>query len=209
MNPLDIDSDLDRVKASLGLQPGFAAARSLAVVAGVPGEGCSTLALHLARSFARERGARVLLLDASFRDPQLHREAGVALTPGLVDLLAAPGPAPEPSSGADGVALIPAGRLAEAGLPHAWPAALRDLLDLLAQHYDRMVLDAGALLAYPEAAAVLGAADAAVLVVRSGGLPGAAVAETRRRIAQAQPNLLGVVLNRPRDPVPGWLARRY
>jgi Mrp family chromosome partitioning ATPase len=207
MNPLELD--IDRLRASLAAHPGFAGTHSLAVAAGVPGEGCSTIAHELARGFARDRGARVLLLDAAFRAPRPHLQAGVAPGPGLVDLLGGDDPPPAPAPvGADGVALIPAGSLDGQGLPAGWPAALRDLLTGFAQRYDRIVLDAGALLAYPEAVPVVAAADAAVLVVRSGGLPGAAVVEARRRIGPIQPNLLGVILNRPRTP-PGWWARRF
>jgi len=61
--------------------------RSLAVCSAAPGDGKSTVALHLAQS-AASMGQRVLLVDANFRLPQLHNKLGLPNHKGLSDLLA-------------------------------------------------------------------------------------------------------------------------
>jgi succinoglycan biosynthesis transport protein ExoP len=61
--------------------------RSLAVCSATLGDGKTTVALHLAQS-AASMGQRVLLVDANFRQPQLHNLLGLPNHKGLSDLLA-------------------------------------------------------------------------------------------------------------------------
>jgi len=59
---------------------------SLVVSSAVPGDGKTTVALHLAQT-AAALGQRVLLVDANFRLPELHIKLDVPQAPGLSDLL--------------------------------------------------------------------------------------------------------------------------
>lgn len=62
------------------------AIRSLAVCSAAPGDGKSTVALHLAQT-AAAMGQRVLLVDANLRQPQLHNKLNLPNQKGLSELL--------------------------------------------------------------------------------------------------------------------------
>lgn len=64
-----------------------ASVRSLVVGSAAPGDGKSTVALHLAQA-AASVNRRVLLVDANLRSPQLHTRLGLPNHKGLSDLLA-------------------------------------------------------------------------------------------------------------------------
>ena len=59
--------------------------RSVAVSSAMPGEGKSTVALHLAQA-AAAMGQRVLLVDADLRDPKVHSYLNISNEKGLTNL---------------------------------------------------------------------------------------------------------------------------
>lgn len=56
------------------------------VTSTAPGEGKTTMALSLARSYALS-GKRTLLIDCDLRKPSIHRHLGISSSHGLIDLL--------------------------------------------------------------------------------------------------------------------------
>ncbi|HYE03481.1 MAG TPA: hypothetical protein VD963_09635, partial [Phycisphaerales bacterium] len=60
---------------------------SLLVIAGMPGSGATTVVTNLAMGFAASE-RRVLIVDANFRRPGVHRVFGLRDGPGLADVLA-------------------------------------------------------------------------------------------------------------------------
>lgn len=60
--------------------------RSLVVSSACPGDGKSTIAVHLAKTVV-EMGQRVLLVDANLRSPQIHTQLQLPNTEGLSELL--------------------------------------------------------------------------------------------------------------------------
>lgn len=63
-------------------------ARMILVCSANPGDGKTYCAANLALSLAAERDTEVLLVDADFAKPDVHRRLGVADGPGLLDALA-------------------------------------------------------------------------------------------------------------------------
>lgn len=61
--------------------------RSLAIISAAPGDGKSTIVLHLAQT-AAAMGRRVLLVDANLRNPTIHTMLGLSNTEGLSNLIA-------------------------------------------------------------------------------------------------------------------------
>ncbi len=63
-----------------------AAGRSLLVTSSLSGEGKTFVAVNLAIIYA-QLGARVLLLDANLRDPDIHNHFSIPKNPGITDIL--------------------------------------------------------------------------------------------------------------------------
>jgi capsular exopolysaccharide synthesis family protein len=72
--------------ASLWFLSGDAPVRSLVISSAAPGEGKTTVAVHLAQVVAM-LGRRVLLVDANLLTPQIHTRLGLANAHGLADIL--------------------------------------------------------------------------------------------------------------------------
>ncbi|MEX0627597.1 MAG: GNVR domain-containing protein, partial [Cucumibacter sp.] len=73
-------------------EPGSGSARGsvLMVCSAIPGEGKSTLALSLGRSYALS-GKRPILIDCDLRKPSIHRHLGIQPSRGLYEFLASHG----------------------------------------------------------------------------------------------------------------------
>ena len=137
----------------------------IVVVSARPGEGRTTVAVHLAACLA-ESGKRVLVVDADVQRPRAHRLLGVPPGLGLTDLdnddvarLVRASVVPgvrllQAGTGSHGVALLPL------VLPRV-VAAARELADVV-------VVDCPAMLAGTEAMDAMSNADAALVVCRAG-----------------------------------------
>ncbi len=169
--------------------------RRIGVVGAVPGEGCTTVALGLARALAGQPGQRVLLLELDFENPTLDLE--LRLEPpetGVVRFLEGRGEVPLLRRPAPGLWLLSAGA---ARRPTAGTGLARRLPRLLAaadRVFDYVIGDCPPLSENRSGLQPLDHMDATVLVVSSRRQP----LETLRRAArQLRPDqVLGMVLNR-------------
>jgi capsular exopolysaccharide synthesis family protein len=87
--PLSVFSEsLRRVRSSIETATHRAMPRCPVVMvsSGIPGEGKTTIALALARTYAMA-GKRTLLIDADLRKPSLHTQLGIPQQIGLLDYL--------------------------------------------------------------------------------------------------------------------------
>ncbi len=136
------------------------------VCGATPGEGVSRLAGSLAAVLA-ERGVRTLLVDADLRSPSLHVAFGVAVEPGLREVLQGGG------ASVFGVQRLPGGlELLPSGGTVADPPALLDgaalgkLVEAVRGAYRAVVLDCPPAAGAVDYALLAGHADVALLVVR-------------------------------------------
>jgi Mrp family chromosome partitioning ATPase len=167
-----------------------AAARSIAVVAANPGEGCTTIAEALWRRAALA-GHSALLVELNRDRPALASRLGNA------------GPGQILSFGNDGLGLM--AEPSDAMLD-TWrdPARLAEAIAGWHQTYDTVVLDGAPLVArgaqgLPGLACAT-AAEATMLVVLAGRTPASAVREARQALTRAGARLLGTVLNDRDNP---------
>lgn len=171
--------------------------RTVAVVAAQDGHGVSTTALNLALS-AAGAGRRTLLIDANIRTPALHLPFNVPLSPGLAEILLKKAVLKDAVRAAktSNLYLLPAG--AVTGSPHALfqPLLLHPIFEQIKNTYDFAVLDAPAVLRYPDALHFARFADGAILVVPAEGAAQRAEQELRRRLERVDVKILGIVLNR-------------
>jgi polysaccharide biosynthesis transport protein len=181
------------LRTSVLFDSGGALPRILLVTSSTPDEGKTTVSTNLAISMAM-LGRRVLLVDADFRRPSLHRVFGVPRPHGLMEQLEGTRPWQQSvrHEVSPGVDLITAGAHTE-GPPDLFSSpALQSWLEEVSAAYDLVIVDAPALyINMPDARILAHAADGVLLVVRSGSTSRDLV---RRFVAQT-PNLVGLVLN--------------
>jgi capsular exopolysaccharide synthesis family protein len=165
-------------------------------------EGKTVCSVNLAVSLA-EGGARVLLVDADLRHPACHRALGADNALGLSSALAyghALAGAIRPLHGSR-IDFLPAGPAVRNPTALLGSSHLRDQLELLADRYDFIVLDAPPVLPVSDALVLAREADGVVLVVRGHDSPHELVRRARDQLLLANATLLGTIVN---DVDPGW-----
>lgn len=143
--------------------------RTIAVTSATPGEGKTTSAINLAIVTSLSVGRRVLLVDCDLRRPKIHSSLGITPEAGLAEVLT-------DQIGLDQAVVKPEGMgleiLAVRGRP-ANPsellgsARMREVMEEVAQRYDRVILDTPAALGLPDAKVVADLCDGIVVVVRA------------------------------------------
>ena len=165
-----------------------------------PAEGKTTVVQNLGIALA-ETGRRVLLVDADFRRPHLHREFSLPNEWGLIDLLSEDQPLSEypperlgSFTGLPGLSILP-NRVTQNNVSKAlYSPRLRTILESLAKRYDMVLVDAPPLLSVADARIIAPLTDALILVLRCGVTNRESAMEAYQRIQEDGLTLLGTVL---------------
>lgn len=176
-----------------------------------PGDGKTTLASNLAVAIAQS-GKRVLLVDADFRRPRVHRLFGVANDVGIVNVMTdavALDAAIQRVPQIDNLSVLPCGPRPPNPAELLTATRFKDLLDRLTLEYDFVLVDTPPLLAVTDPSTVAPRVDGVVLALRLGR-------NTRpqaRRAIEVLHNLgvkvLGVVVNGVGSNTPGYGGSGY
>ncbi|MBV8725302.1 MAG: AAA family ATPase [Candidatus Eremiobacteraeota bacterium] len=173
--------------------------KTLAILSARRGEGKSTVALNLAKSFASLQ-AGILLIDADLRKPTLHEKAGCGNAVTINDVLRGS------ATLEDAVQALAPGLDLLAGQKDENPVALlqssfKSLLERAAQKYSMIIVDAPAH-AVSDALLIAADTEASLIVVGADR-----VAETETQALLARINLIGagngvigLVVNRDHPP---------
>lgn len=165
-----------------------------------PAEGKTTVVQNLGMVLA-ETGRKVLLIDADFRRPHLHRKFGVPNERGLIDLLAEDRPLDVGSSepwevptGIPGLSILP-NRITQHNVAKAlYSPRLRAVLEMLIKRYDMVLVDAPPILSIADARIIAPLTDALILVLRCGVTDREAAFAAYQTIQDDGLSLLGTVL---------------
>lgn len=169
--------------------------RTLLVSSAAPAEGKTVSAVNLAYTLARPGCERVLLLEGDLHRPALLNRMGVKRERGLADWLEQRLPLAQCMARWSGLPLwlLPAGR--RRGLPlellQTWSPAF--ILQLLAPHFDWIVVDSPPLLPMADAVHWARAADGVILTVRADRSRLSDIQLAVRQLEREK--FLGVVLN--------------
>lgn len=181
--------------------------RTLGLTSSEPGEGVSTVAAQLAVVAATGSPYRVLLVDANLARPTVHRLFELPLTPGLADVVSDPTGASEAirPTALPNLSVLCAGKSESS----AWldGGELSEAFEAVRTGHDLVVVD---LPAVGQSSAALRWArllDGVILVVEAERVRGEVVQRVKQRLAGANATLLGAVLNKQREHLPGWLNR--
>jgi len=161
-----------------------------------PREGKTTTAVNLAITMA-QAGSRVLLVDTDMRRPRLHRIFGVANKTGVTTILTGDAAIEEVVKDTE----VPGLYLLASGITPPNPAELcqsesfRQLLDDLAERYDRVILDSPPIMLVTDAVILSTLVNGAVIVARSGATSRVALTEATRYLLDVGSKVLGCILN--------------
>jgi succinoglycan biosynthesis transport protein ExoP len=182
--------------------------RSLVITSPSPEDGRSVVAVNLAITMA-QAGARVLLVDANFRQPRISQlfEAGQK---GLSDALTAQ------ANWSDLITEVRTNLyvMASGPLPPN-PAELlgsdqmRQMVAEMSERFDRVLFDVGPALVVSDAMCLASMTDGVVMVLRAGVNSLGVAQRTRNTLKEANGHILGVVLNGVRAMAGGYLRKHY
>jgi receptor protein-tyrosine kinase len=168
--------------------------RVVMIASALPAEGKTLTATNLALTLSESYRRRVLLVDGDLRRPSIHDVFQVPNVAGLSDGLAADTERKLPL-----IQISPLLSLLTAGRPEPDPmgaltsSRMRQVITEAAAAFDWVVLDTPPVGLMPDANLLAAMVDVAVLVVRAGATPVAAVQRATQAIGREK--VLGVVLN--------------
>lgn len=180
--------------------------KSILVMSGMPGSGATTIASNLALSLAASE-KRVLLIDANFRRPNLHKVMGLQEAPGLADLLAGARDLRQTiqATSTANLDLLSAGTR-DARVPEKLSAqAMIKVLADVRDSYDVIILDTAPAVVAGDGLALANKCDASILVVRAMQDKRGLVARIKNELADSRSELLGVVVNAVRSAAGGYM----
>jgi capsular exopolysaccharide synthesis family protein len=182
--------------------------RCIGLVSASPGDGTTTMALGLAAALAQEPGRRVLVVEATVREPALERILGLRPAPGLNQWL---------ESSEDGTVLLrhlkPWGfTLLSGGKPDSAPGErlasdrMAHLVSAVRDAFDFVIVDCPPLEPVADSLVLQDMLDGFLFVVRARHTARNAV---RRACSHLKPeHVRGVVFNDREEILAGWLDRR-
>jgi capsular exopolysaccharide synthesis family protein len=180
------------------------------VASALPGEGKSTVAYNLGLALG-EVGKRVIIADADFHRPTLHRTAQTKNERGFTDLLAGTGDLSQSLTQiSDGVRLAPRGSgltvPARAGLGSR---RLVEVLTGMSAEADYVLIDSSPALLIPENLYVAAAVDGIILVADSGSTRPRDLLRAKELLEHSGTPVIGVVVNRMPLKSVNYYYRRY
>lgn len=167
---------------------------SIVVTSSVQGEGKTETSTNLAKVLA-ETGARVLLIDADLRRPQVGARLGLDDELGLSDVLTGRADLNDVLLSVDDLSVLTAGTVPPNPSELLGSEAMAELLALVEAHFEYVILDAPPLLPVTDAAILSHQAGGAVVVARSGVARQNQLTEALSTLEAADASVYGVVLN--------------
>ncbi|MBN1361611.1 MAG: polysaccharide biosynthesis tyrosine autokinase [Sedimentisphaerales bacterium] len=196
---------------------GEAGPKTLLVASGNPSDGKTSLACNLAEAFVAKH-EKVLLIDANLRQPRLHlvfprgaSEASGERRPGLTSLLlgqCAVNEAIHPS-GIEGLHLIYAGPATANPADLLAGQAMRELIQRVPQHYDRVVIDSPPVLLVSDVKMLARLTDATLLVFNATATRRGAAQRTIFELHEVGANVIGCVLFGAEAIKGGYFRREF
>lgn len=188
------------------LQAGY---KTLLVAAGAPESGATATVANLAMQ-AAATDQRVLMIDANFRRPGLHKVFKLGEGPGLGDVLTKKHTleqAVQQTTQAN-LTLLSAGSAAARAIPERLATeSMTQLLAEAAAKYDLVIIDTAPAMVAGDAMSLANRVDSVILVVKALSEKRGYLARLRDQFADVKAELLGVVLNGVRGTAGGYLKK--
>jgi capsular exopolysaccharide synthesis family protein len=183
----------------------------LAVVSSHSGEGGSTVAANISTMLAQQGDGLVLLVDANIEHPSVHEIFETRLSPGLANVIVPDRKINENiivSWCAENLHILTASTTNGYSLPIFHPGHFSKLMSSMKEYYRYVVIDMPSLKDTNSATRLASLCNGVVLVVEMERLRREVVVRAKAQLLRWNANVLGVILNKRRFHIPGWLYRR-
>ncbi len=182
--------------------------RSILITSPGAGDGKSTVACNLAAGLALN-GRRILLVDANFRRPELHKIFNLTNEAGFSDALNQLDTLPQNihESQVPNLAILTSGPKPVNATELFESQLLVDFIEKALEEFDHVVFDSGPLLVVSETVALAPRVDGVVTVVRARHNSRGLLVRMRDTLRQLKAEHLGVLLNGVRAQGGGYYGR--
>ncbi|MBH5317311.1 CpsD/CapB family tyrosine-protein kinase [Paenibacillus sp. GSMTC-2017] len=171
--------------------------RSILVTSPSDGDGKSTAAINLAISMA-QRGDQVLLIDANFRNPVLHKIFNAQISPGLSNVLTQQLTFAEATHATEveGLELLTSGLSYTNSADMLDSQSMKEIIEMATKRYDRIVIDCPPVLNVPDTNALVNKCDGVVLLLNCGKTTHSKALEAKQSLTFAGAHIIGAILNK-------------
>ena len=186
--------------------------RVIMVTSSVKGEGKTTITASLARIMAMGEADKILLVDCSVKNPNLHELFGVENKMGIVEYLEGSAEFKDVVKPVDqGVLdLVTAGILKEFSLAHSLfnSDRMEQFVKEAAEAYDYVFIDTAAVLEAPETAIIGSFVNGSIMMINSGKTKREVIKRALLMVEKLEGKFIGTVLNRKKYYIPDFLYKR-
>jgi protein-tyrosine kinase len=197
--PAELAEQFRRLAATLHHAQLVNGLKVIMVTSARPGDGKSLTAANLALTLSESYRREVLLIDADLRRPSLHQLFDVPNVAGLNDgLLSRDDERLAAVKITSTLTLLPAGRPVPDPMSGLTSQRMRTILEEASARFDWVILDTVPVGLLADASILAGMVDGALLVIRAGETPHAAVAKAAEALTRDR--IIGVVLNGAEQP---------
>lgn len=202
-----VAESIRQIRTALLKQMDESGHRTCVIVGGMPGSGSTSVVTNLGLACAGvER--RVLLVDANFRRPSLHRVLGVKEGPGLADVLAGEGDLERTIQAVnDRLHVLSVGSSEHRLFERLGTQPMGDLLNKARTMYDIVLIDTPPAVVSGDAKAIAQYSETSVLIARALSEKRGMVARFKNELGDAKAQMLGVIVNAVRSAAGGYLKR--
>ncbi len=199
---------LRQVRTRLQHSSSLDTTRSILVTSPSPGDGKSTIACNLASGLALN-GRRILLVDANFRRPELHRVFNLSNEQGFSDVLGSLElfETTMHETQVPNLFVLPSGPKPTNATELLESQLLIDFIERALEEFDHVIFDSGPLLFVSETVALAPRVDGVVTVVRARANSRGVLSRMRENLRQVKAEHLGIVLNAVRAQGGGYYGR--
>ncbi|WP_438351891.1 CpsD/CapB family tyrosine-protein kinase [Paenibacillus sp. FA6] len=170
--------------------------RTIMVASAQAGEGKTTTVSNLAVAYAQE-GKRVLLIDADFRKPSLHKVFTISNHLGLTSVLSNQTSIQDvvKDTFVENLDVITSGPIPPNPSEMLGSLKMKTILEQMKEQYDVILFDTPPVLAVTDALIVSSLCDGIILVVNSSKVKKELVKKAKANLEHVHSRFLGVVLN--------------
>jgi tyrosine-protein kinase Etk/Wzc len=182
--------------------------RSLLITSPGPSDGKTTVACNIAAGLALN-GRKILLVDANFRRPELHKVFGIANETGFGNVLTQQSSyeSVAQKTSVPNLTVLTTGPRPANATELLESQLLNDFIDRALEEYDHVIFDTGPILLVSETVALAPRVDGVISVVRAKTNSRGVLQRMRDALRQLKAEHLGVVLNGVRQHTGGYYAK--